>query len=80
MKTTISRRSFLKISGLTIAVSVTPFGYTILNASEKKDLKTFNPICVAPHHLRQQGDHLHRQCGDRSGGPHGPVDDHCRRT
>ena len=43
MKTTISRRSFLKITGLTIAVSVTPFGYTILNATEKKDLKTFNP-------------------------------------
>ncbi|MDI6764551.1 MAG: xanthine dehydrogenase family protein molybdopterin-binding subunit [Thermodesulfobacteriota bacterium] len=43
MNTTISRRSFLKITGLTIAVSVTPFGHTILNASEKKDLKTFNP-------------------------------------
>jgi isoquinoline 1-oxidoreductase beta subunit len=43
MKTTISRRSFLKITGLTIAVSVTPFGHTILNATEKKDLKTFNP-------------------------------------
>ena len=43
MKTNISRRSFLKITGLTIAVSVTPFGYTILNAAEKKDLKTFNP-------------------------------------
>jgi isoquinoline 1-oxidoreductase beta subunit len=43
MKTDISRRSFLKLTGLTIAVSVTPFGHTILNASEKKDLKTFNP-------------------------------------
>ena len=43
MKTTISRRSFLKITGLTIAVSVTPLGYTILNAAEKKDLKTFSP-------------------------------------
>ncbi len=43
MKTNISRRSFLKITGLTIAVSVTPFGHTILNASEKKDLMTFNP-------------------------------------
>jgi len=31
----ISRRSFLKITGLTIAVSVTPFGYRLLNASEK---------------------------------------------
>jgi isoquinoline 1-oxidoreductase beta subunit len=43
MNTTISRRSFLKMTGLTIAVSVSPFGYSILNASEKKDLKTFNP-------------------------------------
>ena len=43
MKTTISRRSFLKMTGLTIAVSVTPLGYTILNAAEKKDLKTFAP-------------------------------------
>ncbi len=43
MNTTISRRSFLKLTGLTIAVSVTPFGHTILNASEKKDLATFNP-------------------------------------
>jgi isoquinoline 1-oxidoreductase beta subunit len=43
MKTAISRRSFLKLTGFTLAVSVTPFGYTILNASEKKDLKTFNP-------------------------------------
>lgn len=31
------------MTGLTIAVSVSPFGYSILNASEKKDLKTFNP-------------------------------------
>lgn len=43
MKTSISRRSFLKLTGLTLAVSVTPFGHTILNASEKKDLVTFNP-------------------------------------
>ncbi len=43
MNTTISRRSFLKMAGLTIAVSVTPLGYSILNASEKKDLKSFNP-------------------------------------
>jgi isoquinoline 1-oxidoreductase beta subunit len=40
MNPTISRRSFLKITGLTIGVSVTPFGYTLLNAAEKKD---FNP-------------------------------------
>jgi isoquinoline 1-oxidoreductase subunit beta len=43
MNPTISRRSFLKATGLTIAVSVTPFGYRILNAAEKKDLKAFNP-------------------------------------
>ena len=40
----MTRRTFLKgslaASGLTIAVSVTPFGYTLLNAAEKKD---FNP-------------------------------------
>ncbi len=38
-KTSISRRAFLKSSlaftGLTIAVSVSPFGYELLNASEK---------------------------------------------
>lgn len=47
MKTGISRRTFLKGSmaagGLTIAVSVTPFGYTLLNAAEKKDLAAFGP-------------------------------------
>jgi isoquinoline 1-oxidoreductase beta subunit len=32
----ISRRAFLKATGLTIAVSVTPFGYELLNASERK--------------------------------------------
>jgi isoquinoline 1-oxidoreductase beta subunit len=37
MNPTISRRSFLKVTGLTIAVSVTPFGYKLLNASEKKE-------------------------------------------
>src|SRR3989304_2188024 len=44
MKTSMTRRTFLKsslaASGLTIAVSVPPFGYTLLNAAEKKD---FNP-------------------------------------
>jgi isoquinoline 1-oxidoreductase beta subunit len=44
MNPNISRRSFLKMTGgLIIAVSVTPFDYTILNAAGKKDLKTFNP-------------------------------------
>ena len=41
MNTPISRRAFLKKSmaaaGLTVAVSITPFGYKLLNASEKKD-------------------------------------------
>ena len=37
MNSTISRRSFLKVTGLTIAVSVTPFGYELLNASEQKE-------------------------------------------
>jgi hypothetical protein len=37
MNPTISRRSFLKITGLTIGVSVTPFGYTLLNAAETKE-------------------------------------------
>lgn len=40
MTTMISRRSFLKgslgVTGLTIAVSITPFGYRIVNASTKK--------------------------------------------
>jgi isoquinoline 1-oxidoreductase beta subunit len=44
MTTSISRRAFLKGSlgatGLTIAVSVTPLGYTLSKAAEKKD---FNP-------------------------------------
>ncbi|MBW1998516.1 MAG: xanthine dehydrogenase family protein molybdopterin-binding subunit [Deltaproteobacteria bacterium] len=48
MKTSISRREFLKGSlaatGLTIAVSVTPFGYKLLNASMKKgDMSGFKP-------------------------------------
>jgi isoquinoline 1-oxidoreductase beta subunit len=37
MNPTISRRSFLKAAGLTIAVSVTPFGYSLLNASDQKE-------------------------------------------
>jgi isoquinoline 1-oxidoreductase beta subunit len=45
MKKTMTRRSFLKGSlaatGLTIAVSATPFGYRLLNASEKKS--SFHP-------------------------------------
>ncbi|HUL21435.1 MAG TPA: xanthine dehydrogenase family protein molybdopterin-binding subunit [Thermodesulfobacteriota bacterium] len=38
----ISRRSFLKITGLTIAVSATPFGYSVINASAQKE-GSFNP-------------------------------------
>ena len=37
MNKPISRRSFLKITGLTIAVSATPFGYDIINASAQKE-------------------------------------------
>ena len=37
MNPTISRRSFLKITGLTIAVSATPFGYGLMNASAQKE-------------------------------------------
>ncbi|MBI5583688.1 MAG: xanthine dehydrogenase family protein molybdopterin-binding subunit [Deltaproteobacteria bacterium] len=47
MSASISRRTFLKGSlaagGLTIAVSITDFGFDILNASDKKDLASFNP-------------------------------------
>jgi isoquinoline 1-oxidoreductase subunit beta len=48
MKTSMTRRTFLKGSlaatGLTIAVSVTPFGTRLLNASQSKEaLKGFKP-------------------------------------
>ena len=48
MKTSMTRRTFLKgslaASGLTIAVSVSPFGYRLLNASQSKEaLKGFKP-------------------------------------
>ena len=45
MNPTISRRSFLKITGLTIAVSVTPFGYSLMNASAQKE-GAFKPNCM----------------------------------
>jgi len=37
MTTSISRRTFLKATGLTIAVSVTPFGFSLMNASAQKE-------------------------------------------
>ncbi len=37
MTTSISRRSFLKITGLTIAVSATPLGFSVINASAQKE-------------------------------------------
>jgi isoquinoline 1-oxidoreductase subunit beta len=48
MKTSMTRRTFLKGSlaatGMTIAVSVSPFGYNLLNASQSKEaLKGFKP-------------------------------------
>ncbi|HVP76495.1 MAG TPA: xanthine dehydrogenase family protein molybdopterin-binding subunit [Thermodesulfobacteriota bacterium] len=36
MTTSISRRTFLKVTGLTIAVSVTPSGFILMNASAQK--------------------------------------------
>ncbi len=37
MTTSISRRTFLKATGLTIAVSVTPFGFSLMDASAQKE-------------------------------------------
>ncbi len=37
MNPTLSRRSFLKIAGLTIGVSLTPLGYSLVNASSQKE-------------------------------------------
>jgi isoquinoline 1-oxidoreductase beta subunit len=37
MNPTLSRRSFLKMTGLTIGVSLTPFGYSLVNASAQKE-------------------------------------------
>jgi isoquinoline 1-oxidoreductase beta subunit len=37
MTTSISRRTFLKATGLTIAVSVTPYGFSLMNASAQKE-------------------------------------------
>ncbi len=43
MKASITRRSFLKVAGLTIAVSLTPSGYRLLSAKELKEHVTFKP-------------------------------------
>ncbi|MFZ0929571.1 MAG: xanthine dehydrogenase family protein molybdopterin-binding subunit [Syntrophobacteraceae bacterium] len=45
MKNTVSRRDFLKgsIVGLTLAVSHGPFGFRLVNASDKKDMAGFSP-------------------------------------
>ena len=45
MSTSISRRAFLKgsLAGLTLAVSVSPLGYRLVNASEQKDISGFSP-------------------------------------
>jgi len=50
MSTSITRRAFLKgsLAGLTLAVSVSPFGYRILNASEQKDIPGFSPMPGLP--------------------------------
>ncbi len=43
--TQISRRAFLKgsLAGLTLAVSVGPLGYKIVNAADTKDIAAFSP-------------------------------------
>ena len=43
MNKPITRRSFLKVTGLTIAVSMTPLGYKLVNASEQKGASSFKP-------------------------------------
>ena len=47
MKKSMTRRAFLKGSlaatGLTIAVSTTPLGYRLLNASQKESISGLNP-------------------------------------
>jgi isoquinoline 1-oxidoreductase beta subunit len=45
MNATMSRRAFLKVTGLTIAVSVSPLGFELFNASEGKaeGLSGFSP-------------------------------------
>ena len=42
MNTPISRRTFLKVAGFTLAVAITPSGYTILSAKEAEG-KGFSP-------------------------------------
>ncbi|MCS7281064.1 MAG: xanthine dehydrogenase family protein molybdopterin-binding subunit [Desulfobacterota bacterium] len=39
----MTRRTFLKTTGFVIAITLTPFGPKIINASEKKDIEKFQP-------------------------------------
>ena len=71
----ISRRSFLKITGLTIAVSVTPFGYSVINASAQKE-GSFKPNVwfeITPDNI---GSRSLGQFRDGARDPHRPFHDH----
>ncbi|HYA12663.1 MAG TPA: molybdopterin cofactor-binding domain-containing protein, partial [Thermodesulfovibrionales bacterium] len=43
MRTNMTRREFLRLAGLTLAISLTPSGYRILSAEEVTKDKSFNP-------------------------------------
>lgn len=43
MSTNISRRKFLRLTGLTLAISLSPSGYTLLSAKEVNKDKSFSP-------------------------------------
>jgi isoquinoline 1-oxidoreductase beta subunit len=54
MKTGVTRREFLRLTGLTIAVSLTPSGYRLLLAAEISKDKSFSPnvwLQVAPDNM-----------------------------
>lgn len=43
MRTNMTRREFLRLAGLTLAISLTPSGYRMLSAEEVAKDKSFNP-------------------------------------
>jgi isoquinoline 1-oxidoreductase subunit beta len=54
MKTNISRREFLRLAGLAIAISLTPSGYKLLSAGEAVKDTSFSPnvwLQVAPDNM-----------------------------
>ena len=81
MKTSMTRRAFLKGSlaatGLTIAVSVSPLGYRLLNASQAKGaLKGFKPNVwyeITPNNMVTT---VIGSFGDGTGHPHRSCHDH----